>query len=121
MSEKTESKSTKENAPKEPKEKVIISGAQYWDFDTNPQFEGMYRGQVIREEDQKVIGFNFEDMAGDLHIISNSHSIEKSLHTPHKDGELYEDPEAVLRILFLGKTEINGKPFNRFKISLLEF
>lgn len=116
--EEIEENSTIENPQTEnpQPEKVyhtLVSGAEYWDFDTNPTFVGKYIQPVIREKDQQLIGFLFVDEKGEDHIITNSHSVEKAIKMVNDMGVI---EKATFVFEFLGKGEANGKPFNRFKI-----
>lgn len=125
-------------APKKPedqKPRIIVTGAEYWDFEETPIFTGMFVGPFIAENDGPekdgtlqykkgdTLGYNIEDDLGDTHIISNSHNIEKWLHSedPKSDGKLIKDTGKRLYFEFLGKGETRDKkPFNRFKLGLFD-
>jgi hypothetical protein len=98
----------------------IVSGAEYWNFEENPIFIGKYQG-IAKNEEGKVIGFNFIDLDNEDYIITNSHSIEKALNT-EVNGTLVHDLDKNLEIIFRGKvtSKSSGKPFNKFDISLLD-
>jgi hypothetical protein len=98
----------------------IVSGAEYWNFEENPIFVGKYQG-IAKNEEGKVIGYNFIDLDNEDYIISNSHSIEKALNT-EVNGTLVHDLDKNLEIIFRGKitSKSTGKPFNKFDISLLD-
>jgi hypothetical protein len=98
----------------------IVSGAEYWNFEENPIFVGKYQG-IAKNEEGKVIGFNFIDLDDEDYIITNSHSIEKALNT-EVNGILVHDLDKNLEIIFRGKvtSKSTGKPFNKFDISLLD-
>jgi hypothetical protein len=108
--------------PKNPKKTRIVSGASYHDFEATPIFVGTYIGEHHSEkveDDFKVIGYDFITLDGEEVIISNSHSITKALDT-EIDGTLVRELNKPLEIQFLGKImSANGKPFNRFSVSLL--
>ena len=97
----------------------IISGANYHNFQDDSIFRGLYQGEHINDEG-KIIGYDFISVDGDEVIISNSYSITKALDTEYK-GTIVREGGFVLEIEFLGKSEMkNGKPFNRFSVSILE-
>jgi hypothetical protein len=96
----------------------LISGAEFHDFDKEPNFVGTYMGtEAVREKDSAdgshkagdVMGYNFLNADGEPVIIGNSHSIAKAIGMI-KQGD-------TLDITFLGKGEnSSGKPFNKFSI-----
>lgn len=108
----------------------VISGAEFWDFDTDPIFAGEFTGKpAIREKDGKnaetnpneragsIMGFNFVDKNGEMFIIGNSHQIAKAIEDCGKKG--YKHPR--LRIEFLGQSpNASGQKVNRYKIDLLK-
>ena len=108
-----------------PQGKTIVSGAEFYDFEKNPVFVGKYLRDVVREKDGKnaatnpnekagsVMGYLFQAETGDETIIGNSFSIQKALQDP-------KNREVTLWIEFEGKTEIKGKPFNRFHIQTVD-
>lgn len=99
----------------------LVSGGSFHDFETEPVFEGVYKGMVQAEKDNEtrnqkkgdVIGYAFDTEDDQEAIIGNSHSVKKAIEQVR--------PGAKLRIEFLGKGESNGKPFNKFKIDLLGY
>ncbi len=104
--------------------KDIISGADFFDFELRAVFSGKFEHPVIREEDSQtnpeqkkgdVMGYQFEDINGDKHIVGASHQIEKALTAEGEGvGQYY-------RITFLGKgTTSSNKPFNKFKVQRYE-
>lgn len=95
---------------------TLVSGAEYFDFEVNPVFDGTYLRPMYREKDGAkgqhagdLIGFYFADGDGEEHIIGNSHAIEKAI-TMIKPGR-------KLRITFQGQT-LNAKnqKVNKFKV-----
>lgn len=105
--------------------KTVTSGANFFKFDEKlaPEFKGKMIKPVIREKDgedenQKagsVMGYEFMDVDGELHIIGNSHAIEKAV----KDGSI--KPGDFVLITFKGKTTNRAnKPVNVFKIDLFD-
>jgi hypothetical protein len=104
------------------KKRVIVSGAEYWDFDENTTFIGTWTGREMKrekdgkEDNQKkgdVIGFYFVDENGQEWVISNSHQIKKAVEQVEEGDKL--------EIIFKGKTEnASGKPVNRYEISVIE-
>jgi len=129
---KTEGTTQREQAATErkngrPDGEVLISGAEFWDFEESPIFIGKYMDKVIREKDGpnaatnpnekagSVMGFKFEDEFGQEHIIGNSNSIQKALE------KIGYNKNVILYIEFEGKTTLaSGKPFNRFHIQTVK-
>jgi hypothetical protein len=109
------------NKPDAPaiKKRQIVSGANYHDFSVEPIFRGIYQKEH-HDAEGKLIGYDFISVDGDGVIISNSYSINKALDT-EVDGHIVREAGFVLEIEFLGKVEMkNGKPFNRYSVSILE-
>jgi len=115
----------------EPKEirvnAMLVSGAEIWDFDANPEFNGVYKGVQLfpdgHEKEGEVLGFLFVDDLGESAIIGASHSIIKALETKIDGQTMVRDlKNPYLSIRFLGKT-VNGKgqSFNRFQIELVKY
>lgn len=115
---KTDPKKITVEQAKAMKGTTLVSGAEYWDFEEVPGFVGYYRGEVQRKKGEnagEVIGYNFEDQDGDLHIISNSHAITEALDILKKEGA--DTKEVLLFIEFRGKGEkSDGQEYNRFHI-----
>ena len=135
--EETVTQSIPEQAKTKVKMKTLVSGAEFWKFDDERDdkgnvtakkdgevFEGYFVSQQKREKDGKgddqkagsVIGYVFEQAeTGDRYLIGKSHSIEKALIS----AEFVTDK--LMRFVFLGKGKnSDGKPFNRFEISIEE-
>lgn len=118
---KVEEKAGIETPAKVSKARTLVSGAGFHDFDEQPEFEGIFSGEtVIAENDDEkqgrkkgdIMGYLFEGEEGET-IIGASHSITKAVEQIVKGDRLL--------IKFLGKQiKGNGKPFNRFKIDLLD-
>jgi len=119
-----------------PQGEVLVSGADFWDFEEYPVFTGKFIRDVIRETDGKnaatnpnekagsTMGFLFSHVdlstgeeTGEETIIGNSFSIEKALKDPKAKS-------SVLWIEFLGKKDAkdtaNGRPFNQFHIQTVK-
>lgn len=105
--------------------KNLISGAEFHNFEKVPVFIGKYSSDQMREKDgpdaetnpdQKagaLMGYNFEDANGDLHLIGASALIKKAVSVC-KIGDW-------LKIEFTGKAKnAKGQQVNRFKIDVFE-
>lgn len=102
---------------------VVNTGASYWKFEDEPVMEGCYVGPFLAPKDipqsggkitkkGEVIGHNFVVLAtGEMTIIKTSYSIDKALN---EDGF---DKTTIWWLEFIEKTEVNGRPFNRFYIA----
>lgn len=109
-----------------PAGETLVSGATFWDFDVKPVFIGSFTGkEILREKDGKnaatnpnekagsVMGFEFKDVDGNVHLIGNSYSIAKIF--AGKEGQKHVGKKMFIE--FEGKDEQAGKPpFNRFHI-----
>lgn len=116
--------------PPRPAGETLVSGAVFWDFDENPVFIGSFTGkEIIRERDGKnadknpnekagsVMGFEFKDENGDIHLLGNSYSIAKVFSG--KEGKARIGQKMYIE--FEGKEEQAGKqPFNRFHIQTVK-
>jgi hypothetical protein len=103
----------------------LSSAAMFYKLEENIPFVGKYLGDHIGQvEDPEthvkkegVIGFDFVNDDGEEVIITNSHSIAKSLNTVLASGKMAKETPGVFEIEFLGKiTNSKGKPFNRFDV-----
>lgn len=106
-----------------PKGKMLISGAKFWDFETEPEFTGTYLGTTVKDpNDGRVLGFNFVDQHGELWVIGASHSIEKALEMEIEGTKVNEMTEPLLYIRFDGKINLkdSGKTFNKYYVILLD-
>ncbi len=121
MSRRMESVASEET-PKKRRMQSVISGADFFDFDVNPIFEGTFIKKVLREKDSapdgngrvqkagSVMGYLFKDDSEFETIIGNSHQVEKALEgaIPGKD---------YFRFEFKGKGANSlGQSFNKFSI-----
>ena len=106
--------------------RTIVSSAQYWDFEKNPIFKGYYisehSGKDSETGEDKVFGFNFSDQDGQEYLITNAWSIKKALDTvDDKTSCMVRDMNTLIEIEFIEKVENKkGRPFNRFKVSILD-
>lgn len=116
-----------EASPIEHEEITLTSGAEYWDFEEEPEFIGVYDSLVQRKQDDPktggkegdIIGFNFIDEENEMHIIGNSYAIEEALQMDF-NGKKVMDSGYALKIVFKGQGQkADGQKFNRFKISIL--
>lgn len=97
----------------------IITGAAFLELAAGESFSGKFLRPVLREKDSpdgsqkagSIMGYEFADVHGDIHIVGASHQIEKALTAEGEGiGNFY-------KITFMGKEETsNGKPFNRYKV-----
>lgn len=114
-----------EKPPIEYEEELVVSGAEYWDFNEGKIFIGKFLNAFIPDGGEKAgetIGFNFEGLDGSVWIISNSYAIEKALQYPmdRGDGQRLMDCDCLIKIEFLGQGENSkGQPFNKFKVTAL--
>jgi hypothetical protein len=109
---------TEKQNPAKAKKIVLISGANYHDFEQEPIFEGQFIKNVESEKDGKLLGFLFVSQDGEEKIVSSSYAVFKAIQ---KSVELGID-KPYLIIEFKGKEIIKktGLPFNRFNIQLLQ-
>lgn len=109
---------------------MLTTGAEFWNFEQNPVFQGTYTGEHFTEEPDpetgfpKLLGYDMQDTDGKDWIIGNSYAIQKSLLSvvkfEGKDMEARSIPKAEFYIQFLGKTENSkGQPVNRFKVGII--
>lgn len=105
--------------------KNLTSGAEFHKFETAPVFIGKYVEPALREKDApdagddeskkagSVLGYRFEDLDGEQHLIGASAGITKAIEKTK--------PGAWLRVEFKGKTKnAKGQPVNRFQVDEFE-
>lgn len=111
-----------------PKGELIISGANFWDFETEPEFIGYPLGTVVVDpKGGRVLGYNFVDEQGEAWIIGAAHSITKAMEfmieNPYGEGQvMLKDSGKKVYIKWLGKVELrdSGKTFNRYEVIVLK-
>ena len=101
--------------------KTIESGARFWDFKANPQFDGVFLQPVIRDADDPydetkkagdLMGFLMADKNGETHIIGAAHVIEKRMKEVGVNS--------AVRITFLGQMDADKGKVNLYKIQVYE-
>lgn len=101
--------------------KSIDESLNFWDFDVNPVFEGIFHNKtILGEESARPFEVNIfaEDTTGEMFYINCNHAIEKAISkVKNSDAKL---SNVVFRFEYLGKTEVDGKPFKRFKTAYAE-
>jgi hypothetical protein len=103
--------------------KNLVSGAEFIKFD-NPgdSFTGCYLGSQVNAEkdDEKqnrkagdTMGYNFQTIDGEVHIVPNNNAIEKVMQHASKG--------VCLQFTYKSKADLDGgREFKRFKIDELE-
>lgn len=101
---------------------LLVSAADYWDFEQHPEFTGLYTGDHHSSEEGEegtIIGFNFIDKEGQDWLITNSYSIQKALDMDY-NGKPAKNHGLPFRITFKSKVKIaDGKYFNKFRVELM--
>ena len=105
---------------------TIIQNYAYHDFNESAIFTGIYQKTVILKEADpaakttEIQAHVFYDLnSGEGVYISTAYSINKAVEKAKTDFPKEIDSEnMVFNIEFLGKTEVNGKPFNQFNIGI---
>jgi len=112
-------KTTAQATVKNPFEKVV-QNLPFHDFDENKKYIGVYINTLIlgdTKEKEFTVNVFANVETGEEHFVTNSYSIEKAIkQAKTKYHENLSD--IVFMIEFLGKTEVHGKPFNQFNISV---
>lgn len=110
----------------EPEGETIISGASFWDWEKNDVFIGQYKGVVAdnsaEAEEGDILGYEFDDVKGQSHLIGSNFAITKALESPNHAGVKIKDmnPNAWLWIRFLRKIQAKKGEFNSYKIKLIK-
>lgn len=105
-----------------PKGKILVSGADFWNFEESPEFIGTPLGSMVKDpNDGRVLGFDFADDNGEQWIIGASHSIEKALDMDI-EGKKVIDLGRKLLIQWKGKISLkdSGKTFNKYYVVMLD-
>lgn len=96
---------------------TITENLPFHDFEKEPNFIGIYEKSLTLGEKEPFNVNVFLDKKTDKRVfVTDAHTINKVIGKCKSDG--YNLSEVVFNILFEGKTEVNGKPFNKFTISL---
>lgn len=98
----------------------LVSGAGYHNWEDEPSYRGKFVDDVKNDENE-IIGYLFEDSDGEQSVITNTHAITKALNTKVGDG-IVRDIDCVLEFTFLGKSVLksSGREYNRFQIDMLD-
>lgn len=98
--------------------KQTVANYPFWDFEKESKFTGVYCETVIlgdKETFQANVFVNAD--TGEYVYVSDSYSIRKAITNAGKElPDELKNRLIMFSIEFLGKTEINGKPFNQFNI-----
>lgn len=102
------------------KKRVLVSGAGFHDFESQPYFVGVFTGQDVKAEkddgDRKagdIMGFVFATEDGEEVLIGASYSIVKAVSQVKAGDKL----EIHWKGLKEGK---GGRTFNQYSIAVLE-
>jgi len=96
-----------------------IDNSPFWDFEESPIFEGVFDQVVTMGKGKKAFdAFRFFDLEGETYNLNKNYSIVEAIENLIKiaNDANYEIQDYLMRIKFLGKTEVNGKPFRQFKV-----
>lgn len=94
--------------------KSVVKNLPFHNFEETPVYIGMYVNTLELGEEEKFTANVFANVeTGEEVFITNSYSIEKAI----KQATETLGKEFVLRIEFLGKTTVKGKPFNQYNIA----
>jgi hypothetical protein len=98
----------------------VVQNLPFHDFEENSKYTGIYVNTLTlgdTKEKEFTVNVFANAETGEEHFITNSYSIEKAIKQAKAK---YENnlSDLVFQIEFLGKTEVHGKPFNQFNISV---
>ena len=105
--------------------KTIEESLKQINFSEQPIFIGQFDKAVTidnpsakEEKDKTFIVFRFfEFETGEAVYVPSNFTIEKAINSLIADKVSFKD--TVIRIEFLGKSEVKGKPFSKFKIQYM--
>ena len=105
--------------------KTIEESLKQINFSEQPIFIGQFDKAVVidnptakEEKDKTFIVFRFFDIVtGEAVYVPSNFTIEKAINSLIADKVNFKD--TVIRIEFLGKTEVKGKPFSKFTIQYI--
>lgn len=102
---------------------VLVSGAEFHDFEKDPYLVGVYNGEKsVREKDgtepnQKagdIMGYVFTTKKGEKTICPANFSVKQAIE------KIGTNLPAIVEVTFLGKTALDGgKNFSRMRIQKL--
>jgi hypothetical protein len=96
--------------------KALESNLEFHNFENNNTFTGIFV-KTIKLGGEKTEAFDVHIFVnvetGEEQFVKSSYTIDKTIDKIREMGENLSD--VVIQIIFLGKTEVNGHPFNKFK------
>lgn len=134
MTNENDFQSEKQNIKNHTKRRgrLLVSGANFWDFTTDPEFIGYYLGTKITDpretnesagiEKGRVLGYGFVDEQGEEWNIGASHSINKALEMINEEtGEAEIQVDTLVLIRWKGLKELKGgKSVNQYDVEILD-
>lgn len=98
--------------------KTDVENLPFVDFEIESHFTGICEKSLMLGEKEPFKVFVFKEMKTEKRkFVTASYSIDKVISKMITEyGEPALD-KIVLNIEYIGKTEVNGKPFNQFNIS----
>lgn len=114
---------TKKTTTTTRKERSLIRSLEMVNFNENPIFTGVYvETKTIEPDDKNKEPFQqhvfIDTNSGELVYVPDNYSITKAIKMATGLGVDWE--KEAMEIIFKGKSEVGGKPFSRFDISLIE-
>lgn len=102
--------------------KQSVLNLPFHDFEKEVKFLGLYHETITlgeipkdgKEDNRFDVNIFSKNVTGEQVFITDSYSINKAI----KEAKEENIVNPVFRIEFLGKTEVKGKPFNQFNISV---
>ena len=97
---------------------TVSESLETWDFNENPLFLGYFEEeQTVGEGDKSYQTYVFtEAESQERYFVDKTYSVEKAIEKVKSEKKDLHN--IIFRIEFIEKTEIKGKPFNRFKIDI---
>lgn len=102
--------------------KQSVLNLPFHDFEAEKKFLGLYHETITlgeppkegKDDNRFEVNIFSKDVTGEQVFITDSYSISKAIKEAKEDKIV----NPVFKIEFLGKTEVKGKPFNQFNISV---
>lgn len=94
---------------------TLSENLPFHDFEKEPHFTGVYEKSLTLGEKEPFNVNVFTDITtGERVFITDAYTINKCIGKCISAG--HDLSKIVFNFLFTGKTEVNGKPFNKFDV-----
>jgi hypothetical protein len=96
---------------------TVSENLPFHDFETEHTFTGIFEKTVILGKDEPFsCNIMINVLTGEREYVKDAYTIRESIAKCKSDN--VEFSKTVFNIIFEGKTEVKGKPFNKFTVQI---